>query len=73
MANKTKQTKAEKPKKDFTKLKQSTIGVLELFVVFSIAYSTYVVFMGLEGVERLVMVAPQVLWAVFTLIKRFTR
>ncbi len=63
----------DKPKKSKTSnLKQSTIGVLLLFVVASIAYSTAVIAMGTEGYLPLILCVPQAVFAVVVLIQRFT-
>lgn len=49
------------------------VGILVLFVVASIAYSTYVVALGTDGYIPKVMLVPQTAWAVVELIKRFTK
>jgi hypothetical protein len=65
MANKD---KTKKPR-DFSGI----VGLLLLFVVASIAYSTSVIVMGTTGPIPLIMVAPQALFALYTLVKRFTK
>lgn len=61
------------PKKKNIKLKATTQGILELFVVCSIAYSTTVIALGTEGYISVALTAPAVLWAGLVLVKRFTR
>jgi hypothetical protein len=68
MATKEKQPKVKKPR-DFTAI----IGLLQLFVVASIGYTTAVIALGTDGYIPLVLTTPQVLWAVIILIKRFTK
>ena len=65
-------------KQETTKVKKERsfsgiIGLLQLFVIASIAYSTAVIAMGTEGYIPLALVAPQTLWAVCTLVARFTK
>jgi hypothetical protein len=71
MANKIKsqEPKAPKIKKDYTKL----TGMLELFVVSSVAFSSYVVIMGVQSMTPRLLLAPQILWAAIQLVKRFTK
>lgn len=64
---------APKAKKNKKPVMQSIIGVLLLFVVASIAYSTTVIVMGTEGYIPLLLVAPQSIFAVIVLIKQFTK
>lgn len=61
------------PKKSSGKFKNSIIGVMQLFAVASIAYSTVVIAIGTEGVVPLVMVAPQAVLAVVIAINKFTK
>lgn len=71
MAKQTKsqEPKAPKNKKDYTKL----TGMLELFVVASIAFSSYVVIMGVQSLTPRLLLVPQILWAAYQLVKRFTK
>lgn len=63
--------KQSKPKKQ--RNFNGVVGILLLFVVASIAYSTYVVALGTEGYIPKVMLLPQAAWVVVELIKRFTK
>lgn len=49
------------------------MGVLQLFVVASISYSSYIVIMGTDGLVPKLLVAPQIAWAVIILVIRFTK
>jgi len=60
-------------KKKNIKLKATTQGILELFVVCSIAYSTTVIALGTEGYVSIALTAPAVLWAGLVLVRRFTK
>lgn len=73
MSKQTNNKKAEPKAKKNINLKSATMGVMQLFVVASIAYSTAVIAMGTEGYVPLALVAPQALWAVCTLVKRFSK
>lgn len=66
MTNSKKEPKAPK---DFSKL----TGVLQLFVVVSVAYMSYVVILGTSGYGPRAMTAPAILWAATQLVKRFTK
>jgi hypothetical protein len=68
----SKQTKAEKPKKDY-KLKEKTNGVFTLFVVASIGFMAYMVILGTEDVVSKVLTAPALVWAVIQLVIRFSK
>jgi hypothetical protein len=69
MAKKEQKTKNNKKPRNF----KPVIGLAELVVVASIAFSTTVVILGTDGFVTAGLVAPQALWAVVTLIKRFAR
>lgn len=71
----TKQNKATNNNKPAKKQRSfnGIMGVLQLFVVASVAYSTAVIAMGTEGYIPLALVAPQALWAVCVLVKRFSK
>jgi hypothetical protein len=49
------------------------VGILQLFVIASIAYSSAVIVMGTEGYIPMALLVPQVVYAVVVLIKRFTK
>jgi len=49
------------------------MGVLQLFVVVSIAYSSYIVIAGTDGLVPKLLVIPQILWAVIILVMKFTK
>lgn len=53
--------------------KNAIIGIMQLFAVASIAYSTVVIAIGTEGVVPLVMVAPQAVLAVVIAINKFSK
>lgn len=63
-------TKAERKKKTKERI-NGIIGVGLLFVIVSIAYSTYVVTLFVDGTTALIAVAPQVIFASVTLFKAF--
>lgn len=63
--------KTNTPKKS-RNIKADTIGILQLFVLASIAYSTYVVFLGTDGIAPKVMLIPQALWATLLAVQKFT-
>lgn len=50
----------------------SVIGMLQIFVLVSIAYSTYIVALGTHGYAPKIMLIPQALWAAILLVRRFT-
>lgn len=68
--SKTTKEKATKPIKNY---QNAIIGVLQLLVVASIAYSSAVIIMGVDGYIAKALIAPQVIYAAVTLIKRFTK
>lgn len=74
MANKkqTKEAKIKTSKKSNKNTKSAIIGIMQLFAVASIAYSTVVIAIGTEGYIPLVMVAPQAILAVVIAINKFT-
>lgn len=49
------------------------IGLGMLFVIASIAYTTAVIWLGTEGYTSKVLTAPQVIFALIVLVKRFTK
>jgi hypothetical protein len=64
-----KKTKEPKAPKDFSKV----VGVLELFVVVSISYMTYVVVLGTDGYIPKALTLPAAVWVATQLVKRFTK
>lgn len=69
-----KQKKAEKAPKTRNPLNLGGImGVLQLFVVASISYSSYIVIMGTDGLIPKLLIAPQIAWATVILITKFTK
>ena len=60
------------PKKNYN-IKTNTVGLLQLFVLASIAYSTYIVYLGTTGYAPKVMLIPQALWAGILAIQKFTK
>ena len=49
------------------------LGVLRLFVVASIAYTSTVIIMGTDGIVPIALTVPQILWAAIILIKQFSK
>ena len=49
------------------------MGILTLFVIVSIAYSSWVIVQGTDDPIHRIMLVPMVLWAVVKLIKQFTK
>lgn len=66
-------TEVKTPKKSNKNTKSTIIGIMQLFAVASIAYSTVVIAIGTEGYIPLVMVAPQAILAVTIAINKFTK
>lgn len=60
--------KANKPSK-----LNGIMGVLQLFVVVSIAYSSYIVIAGTDGLVPKLLVAPQIMWVMIVLVTKFTK
>lgn len=58
-----------KAPKDYTRI----IGVLQLFVLISISYSTYVVFLGTTGYAPKAMLIPQAIFAAYLAVIKFTK
>lgn len=71
--NTTKKAQVEAPKKPSKNYKNSIMGIMQLFAVASIAYSTIVIAIGTEGYIPLVMVAPQAILAVVIAINKFAK
>lgn len=66
----TKEVGEAKPSKATSKY-DSMIGILQVFVVVSIAYSTYIVALGTEGYIPKAMLIPQALYAAILVICKF--
>lgn len=66
-------TEVKTPKKSKAVSKNAIIGIMQLFAVASIAYSTVVIALGTEGVLPLVLVAPQAILAVAIAINKFSK
>jgi hypothetical protein len=62
-------SKSQQKPKDYNAI----LGLLRLFVVASIAYTSTVIVMGTDGVTPLVLTAPQVIWAIAILVKQFSK
>lgn len=62
--------KPQKPKKNY---RNGIIGVMQLFAVVSICYSTATIVLGTEGVVPIVMVTPQAILAVVIAINKFVK
>lgn len=74
MALKKQSTKEVKtPKKSKDNIKQGIMGIMQLIVVASIAYSSAVIVIGTDGYVAKALIVPQALWAVCTLIRHFTK
>ena len=74
MALKKQSTKEVKtPKKSKDNIKQGIMGIMQLIVVASIAYSSAVIVRGTDGYVAKALIVPQALWAVCTLIRHFTK
>ena len=73
MALKKQSTKEVKTPKKSKNIKQGIMGIMQLIVVASIAYSSAVIAIGTDGYVAKVLIVPQALWAVCTLIRHFTK
>ena len=76
MKNQTKQTSKSEVKTTSKKANSFNVGIIGLsmlFVIASIAYTTTVIWLGTEGYISKVLTAPQVIFAVTVLVKRFTK
>lgn len=67
--NKTNTTESVKTPRNFDR----PMSLLMLFVVASIAYSTYVVYFGTIGIVPKIMLVPQALFAAIVAIHKFTK
>ena len=64
--------KSTKPAKE-PRNYNAILGVLRLFVVASIAYTSTVIIMGTDGITPIALTVPQILWATIILIKQFSK
>jgi len=48
-------------------------GILALFVVASVSYTTYMVVMGAQGITPKIMVIPQALFAAWIAVYKFSK
>ena len=65
---KTKSTEPKAPR-NYSKV----TGVAMLLVIASIAFSSYIVIMGVEQLVPKLMLAPQIMFAAIEAVKRFTK
>jgi hypothetical protein len=67
--------KAQLEQKNLTRQehKRAILGIGLLFVVVSITYSTYVIYNGVSSSASRVMLIPQVVFAILTLAKAFSK
>lgn len=72
---KKEQTKTEvkTPKKSSKNYRNGIIGIMQLFAVVSVAYSSATIVLGTSGVVPLIMVTPQTILAVVIAINKFTK
>ena len=63
-----KQVKEPKAPRNYS----GVLGMLQVFVIVSICYSTFVVYEGTQGYAPKVMLIPQALWAALLIVKKFT-
>jgi len=59
--------------KQTSSAKTGILGISMLFVIASIAYTTTVIWLGTEGYVSKALTAPQVIFALIVLVKRFTK
>lgn len=52
---------------------RAILGIGQLLVVVSIAYSTSVIFIGVNSLESKIALIPQVVFASYTLLKAFSK
>lgn len=74
--NKSKKAKKTSKKDQITanlKHNNAILGIGLLLVVVSIAYSTTVIFIGVDSIESKIALLPQVIFALTILIKAFSR
>lgn len=67
--------KSAKVNKKTTKKQRNhaILGIGQLLVVVSIAYSTAVIFIGVDSLESRIALLPQVVFATITLLKAFSK
>lgn len=69
----SKKAQIEQKKTSREDQKRGILGIGDLFVVVSIAYSSYVITNGVHSTASRVMLVPQVVFAVYKLIKAFSK
>jgi len=67
--------KLTKAEREIAKIERNhaILGIGQLLVVVSIAYSTSVIFIGVDSLESKIILIPQVVFALFTLLKAFSK
>ena len=54
-------------------IKSVIIGIMELFVIVSIAFMSFVVITGIQDMIAKLITLPAILWAVYKMIIKFTK
>ena len=54
-------------------IKSVIIGIMELFVIVSIAFMSFVVITGMQDTIAKLIALPAILWAVYKMIIKFTK
>ena len=71
--SKAKNTTPKATESRWDAVKHGIMGILTLFVIVSIAYSSWVIVQGTDDPIHRIMLVPMVLWAVIKLIKQFIK
>ena len=71
--SKAKNTTPKATESRWDTVKHGIMGVLTLFVIVSIAYSSWVIIQGTDDPIHRIILVPMVLWAVIKLIKQFIK
>ena len=71
--SKAKNTTPKATQSRFDGFGHGIMGILTLFVIVSIAYSSWVIVQGTDDPIHRIMLVPMVLWAVIKLIKQFIK
>ena len=71
--SKAKNTTPKATESRWNGVKHGIMGILTLFVIVSIAYSSWVIVQGTDDPIHRIMLVPMVLWAVIKLIKQFIK
>lgn len=64
---------APKAEKKDRQLGNRAMGIFQLFVVGSIGFMSYIVFMGMQDPVSQALTIPALLWAGGVLVQRFTK